>query len=135
MNPLIVDILKRDEGFRGVPYKCTAGKTTIGYGRNLEANPLTQAEAEVLLRNDIAKVEAEADKFPWYGSLDPVRQAVVLSAIFQLGPLAWREFAETIRYIDAGDYIGAARQMRNSLWAQQTPARVGRLAKMMEDGV
>ena len=28
--------IKRHEGFRSKPYKDTVGKTTIGYGRNLD---------------------------------------------------------------------------------------------------
>jgi lysozyme len=32
---LIAELVK-DEGLRLKPYKCTAGKTTIGVGRNLD---------------------------------------------------------------------------------------------------
>jgi lysozyme len=33
-----------DEGLKLKPYKCTAGKWTIGVGRNLEDNPLSSAD-------------------------------------------------------------------------------------------
>lgn len=46
--------LIRDEGFRSKPYKCTAGKLTIGVGRNIEDNGITEDEAMYLLENDIA---------------------------------------------------------------------------------
>lgn len=37
-----------DEGFRTKPYICTAGKMTIGVGRNFEDNPFTPDERAVL---------------------------------------------------------------------------------------
>lgn len=43
------DQLIRDEGLRLFPYRCTAGKLTVGIGRNLDNNPLTADEAMVFL--------------------------------------------------------------------------------------
>ena len=63
------DMLKRHEGKRRYPYRCTAGKLTIAYGRNLEdkglsvkemeyilGKGLSDKEMEYLLNNDIAEV-------------------------------------------------------------------------------
>jgi lysozyme len=41
--------LIKDEGLRLFPYRCRAGKITIGIGRNLEGNPLTPNEIMHLL--------------------------------------------------------------------------------------
>ena len=41
------------EGLRLKPYKCTSGALTIGYGRNLDARGITEAEAEMMLSHDI----------------------------------------------------------------------------------
>ena len=35
----LLESLKRQEGFRSSPYRCPAGRVTIGYGHNLEADP------------------------------------------------------------------------------------------------
>ncbi len=40
------ELLKELEGLYLVPYRCPAGKWTIGYGHNLEANGLTVDEAK-----------------------------------------------------------------------------------------
>ena len=48
--------LKSDEGFREHMYKCSANKTTIGYGFNLEVG-LTEQESDVLLRFKISKLK------------------------------------------------------------------------------
>ena len=39
LSPELLDSLKRQEGFRAVPYRCPTGHVTIGYGHNLEADP------------------------------------------------------------------------------------------------
>ncbi len=43
------DQLIKDEGLKLFPYRCTAGKLTIGVGRNLDDNPLTADECMVFL--------------------------------------------------------------------------------------
>lgn len=40
--------LMRDEAFRSQTYRCTAGKLTIGYGRNLDDRGLTREEVASL---------------------------------------------------------------------------------------
>ncbi|MCP4280350.1 MAG: lysozyme, partial [Alteromonas sp.] len=34
----VAQLIAQHEGLRLKPYKCTAGKITIGYGRNLDDN-------------------------------------------------------------------------------------------------
>ena len=63
------------EGLRLRPYKCTAGKMTIGVGRNLDDNGITQAEAFALLENDIIAVEADLDRtWPWWRQMSEARR-------------------------------------------------------------
>ncbi|MBP5593653.1 MAG: hypothetical protein J6X75_05780, partial [Clostridia bacterium] len=49
---------KLAEGLRLKPYRCPAGKLTIGYGRNIEDMGISETEAEMLFDNDWQKVEA-----------------------------------------------------------------------------
>ena len=56
----IYDQLKRDEGFRSTIYKDEVGKSTVGYGHNLDAKPLpdlvtpiTEEQAEQILSDDV----------------------------------------------------------------------------------
>ena len=44
-----VDLIKKHEGLRLFPYKCSVGKLTIGYGRNIEDTGISKEEAETLL--------------------------------------------------------------------------------------
>jgi len=49
MEEKLIDQLITDEGMKLKPYRCTAGKLTIGVGRNLDDNWLTDAEIKRLL--------------------------------------------------------------------------------------
>jgi len=135
MNPYIQEMLVRDEGLRLTAYKCTAGKTTIGVGRNLDDVGISAEEADMLLQNDLVHIEAQAQTFPWYAGLDQVRQAVILSMLFNLGLRGFQGFTNTLKFIETGKYAQAATNMLASKWAKQVGQRANRLAEMMRSGV
>ena len=129
------EILIRDEALRLKPYRDSVGKLTIGVGRNLDDVGISEDEARYLLRNDIAKVREQAERFHWFPELNEARQIVVLSMIFNLGFDGFQGFRNTIKFIEAGDYHNAAENMLKSKWAEQVGARAGRLANAMRTGV
>jgi len=135
VNPFIKDLLIRDEGLRLTAYKCTAGRTTIGVGRNLDDVGISAEEADLLLQNDLQHIEAQALTFTWYVTLDAVRQAVILSMLFNLGLRGFQGFTNTIKDIESGDFAGAASRMLESKWVKQVGQRANRLAEMMKTGV
>jgi len=123
------------EGLRLRPYRCTAGKLTIGVGRNLDDNGITQAEAFALLENDIIAVEADLDRtWPWWRQMTDPRQQVLADMCFNLGVNRLGGFVNTIAAMKRGDYEAAADGMLASLWASQVGRRAQRLAKMMREG-
>ena len=124
--------LKEDEGFRGSIYQCTEGKNTIGYGRNLDDNPLTREEAQFLLENDLEKVARQAQKFPWYKTLTSERRAVILNMIYNLGINRFKQFKLMIAALYVEDYELAAKEMLNSKWAKQVKGRALRLSMIMK---
>ena len=52
MNRIKAQLVKH-EGFRLKPYRCTAGKLTIGIGRNLDDRGISQKEDYAILERDI----------------------------------------------------------------------------------
>lgn len=123
------------EGLRLKPYKCTAGKTTIGVGRNLDDRGITQAEAFALLENDIDDVCRELDQvWPWWRQMTDPRQQVLADMCFNLGLGRLKGFVNTIGFMKAGEYDKAADGMLASLWASQVGTRAQRLARMMREG-
>lgn len=128
-------LLIEHEGLRLKPYRCSAGKLTIGVGRNLDDVGLTTDEALILLDNDIKAAMRDAASFSWFKKLDDARQAVVVDMIFNLGIARFKGFKKTIAHIEAGHFAAAAHEMLNSSWAKQVGRRAVRLSKIMRTGV
>lgn len=131
----LADSLRVEEGLRLKPYRCSAGRLTIGYGHNLESTPITARAAEVILEDDIAEAVAAARRVcPQFDSLTRNRQVALANMVFQMGEAGVRAFRNTLAHIAAGRYADAAKGMLNSRWARQTPARAERMARLMEEG-
>jgi lysozyme len=127
--------LRLHEGERLRPYRCTAGKLTIGVGRNLEDRGITADESAMLLSNDISREERDLlAALPWAAKLSEVRQRVLLDMSFNLGLQGLLQFKRTLAAIEAGRYQQAAGMMLDSRWAQQVGQRAQRLSEMMATG-
>ena len=82
----LIEQLKRHEGIKLTPYKCTSDKLTIGVGRNLEDVGISEEEAEMLLQNDIQRAVTQLkERFPWTLELDEVRFAALINFTFNIG--------------------------------------------------
>ena len=57
-----INQLTLHEGLRLKPYKCTAGKITVGVGRNLDDVGITEEEAMMMLHNDMVTTVKEIVK-------------------------------------------------------------------------
>lgn len=135
MTDKLTDMLIQHEGLRLKPYRCTAGKLTIGVGRNLDDRGITPDEAMYLLANDIRDSRKElAGAFPWFSKLDSVRQAVLIDMCVNLGLPRLQGFRNTLALIGVGKYEAAAVEMLDSKWAQQVGNRARRLSGMMATG-
>jgi lysozyme len=121
--------LLEDEGLRLKPYRCTAGRLTIGVGRNLDDRGITRAEALALLDNDIADFWARLlAALPWLAEAPEPVQEALLNMAFNLGVEGLLDFRQTLALIRTGDYAGAAQAMLASRWAGQVGQRAARLA-------
>jgi len=125
-----IDILKQEEGFNGNQYTCTEGHKTIGYGTKL---PLSKYEADMLLkyRFDLIKKEVEAELS--FLEIEQDAWDVLYLMAYQLGVAGVMKFHKMIEALRKQDYKEASRQMLDSRWKLQTPARAKRMAKIMED--
>ena len=134
---IAVEWLKRDEGLRLFPYKCTAGKVTIGYGRNLEDNGISEREAEQRLVSDVRVAAQDARKFVGedvWAELDEWRQACLINMAFNLGLPTLKKFEKFRQALEDKDWEQASVEMLDSRWADQVGARATRLAKVIAEG-
>ncbi len=150
MTTLAIDLIKRHEGFRSVVYRCTAGKKTIGYGYNLQANPLclkkekidgyyqngiTEPSALLLLTDHVSQLEFMlCKKILVWPKLNAVRQAVLLDMAFNLGVNGLLSFKNMLSCLNRADYVGATDHMLSSDWAGQVKKRAWELAGLMLAG-
>lgn len=134
IKAVLLQQLKRHEGLRLKPYRCTEGKLTIGYGRNLDDVGVTDTEAEQLLLHDVDDVLAKLQRLPTFCELDEARQAIIANMCFQLGFAGVMQFRKMWAALAGRDYSMAAIQMLDSRWAKQTPNRARELAKLMREG-
>ncbi|MCG7536512.1 glycoside hydrolase family protein [Pseudoalteromonas sp. OOF1S-7] len=129
-----VEQVKKHEGFRRFPYYCTAGKLTIGYGRNLEQNGIAEEEAEQLLAQDVANAQAGVRRRIDIVHCNEARQAVLTNMAFNLGIQGLMGFNKMLEAVQCGDFERAALEMLDSRWARQVPERAQELAQQMLSG-
>ena len=128
-----IELIKRQEGLRLHPYDDN-GDQSIGYGRNLTSVGITEAEAELLLLNDLERVRAEVtERYEYFDGLSENRQVAVLSLAFNLGATRHAKFVNHHAAMAAGDYHRAAREIfPGSLYASQVPSRAKELAEIID---
>lgn len=129
----LINRIKKHEGFRVKPYRCSAGKLTVGYGRNLDDKGISAEEAELMLLHDVNESSDAASQFTWFRRLDNVRQGVIIEMIFNLGLPRFLGFKKMIQALRDEDYQEASIQMMDSKWARQVKGRAIMLANIMTD--
>ena len=130
----IQEMIINHEGYRRHPYLCTAGKSTIGIGRNLTDKGISREEAMYLLDNDIRECTADLLAiFPGqFDSFPENVKMVLLDMRFQMGPGGFRLFKNMIAAVKKQDWPGMVVQMWNSKWYRQTNNRALELIGMVE---
>lgn len=127
-----VSLIKKHEGYRDKLYQCTAGKMTIGYGRNIEDRGISKDEAALMLANDIAECEETLkNKLDFFNELSVVRRAILVNMMFNLGWPRLSGFKNMISAIESKDYSRASAEMLDSRWARQVGNRAIELSEMM----
>ena len=130
----ITNDLKQDEGFRDKVYTCSAGKQTIGYGWNLEANDLPEPIAARMLDYGIGMAMRDCESLDWFYPLNGARKAVIINMMFNMGKSRLLGFKKMIAALDSHDYQTAAYEMMDSRWYCQTGFRAARLIEEMREG-
>lgn len=142
-------LIRIHEGLKLKPYRCSAGKRTIGYGHNIDANGLpaeiaarlkrngqiTVADAEALLDADMQIAERDCMRlFPAWETYTDNRKAALIDFLFNVGVATARKFKIAIGHVNAGHWEAAASAMLASAWARQVGRRSGTVTRMIEEG-
>ncbi len=144
------DSLRKEEGLVLHPYKCPAGKRTIGYGHNIEAKGLpkyidfylsehgeiTLEMAEFML--DVDMIQATADTVKLFSLkawewLTELRREVLIEMVYNMGSIS--KWYHLIASVETQDAQGCINSMELSLWHTQLPERSNRMIKKFRDGI
>lgn len=122
-----------DEGLRLKPYRCTAGKLTIGYGHNLDDMGISHAVAEQLLQEDLLLAEKACRKIfeETFDRWSENRKLGWINLAFNLGYVRLLQFRNTIRAARLEDWEEVEKGLRNSLWFKQVHNRAERVIIMI----
>ena len=128
----VLERLKTEEGFRGMPYTDTRGHPTLGYGTKL---PITEAEGAWLLETRLADTHARLAKaWPPYGGLNHARQGALLDLAYELGVEGLLGFHDMLAALERGDWKAASAAALKSKWATEVPGRAIVIVAALKDG-
>ena len=129
----IKEMLIKNEGLVLQPYRCKNNFLSLGVGRNLDANGISEDEAMYLLENDIERVIASLDKnWSVFRTFPPLAQEVVIDCTFQMGITGWMNFRRTRALMEMGAWLEASEEILRSKYAtKDTPNRAARNSRKL----
>lgn len=151
---LTANKLKLDEGFSSIIYYCTEDKKTIGYGRNLDDNPLTydelkyldylykdinfleinRAQALYLLEKEIIEMNDKlSTALDFYDNQSNNVKYVLLNVAFNCGKTGLLKFVKTLKYIKDSEYKKASVEILDSEAARKLKSRYNRLSEILSN--
>ena len=125
----LLNNIKENEGFRSEVYQDNLGFDTIGFGTKM---PLDKDEAELILKHRLNKKIKHLQKEKIFVvNLNNDKQEVLYEMAYQLGVGGLLKFKRMWSALKSADFEEASKEMLDSRWARQTPARAKRLAERM----
>ncbi len=143
------DLIKKHEGYSSTVYKCPAGKNTIGWGHNIDANPLPKdiegrlfangvilpEDAERLLDQDILTATLSCKRlYLPFDKFSENRQAALTDFLFNAGEGTAKQFKRANAAINSLAWDTAANEMTDSEWYKQTGLRGKEITSMIREG-
>lgn len=117
-----------DEGKELHLYKDSEGFTTVGVGRNIQANGISEDECALMFRNDCARSIRDLDAHAaWWRATPPHVQRVLINLCFNMGWPRLSGFVNTLAYMKAGNFPQAAANLKQSKWWTQVGERGPRM--------
>jgi lysozyme len=124
--------LIQEEGLKLQLYHCTAGKLTIGVGRNVEDRGITHDTAMQMLDEDIDICVGELEKnLSWFEDAPDKIQEVLIDLCFNMGINRLMGFVKTLHKLKTGAYKEAAEELLDSRYASSVPNRAKRNADII----
>ena len=115
INERLRERVKVEEGLSLKLYRCTAGKTTIGYGHNVQDNGISIAVANFMLDDDIKNTMTELLRhYPAYEFFPSEKQEALFDMLFNMGIAKFSGFKRMHKALAVGDFETAADEILDS---------------------
>lgn len=134
---ICVESTKLHEGFKLKPYIDSEGNVTIGYGRNLTANPPTEEDESNWTVQRLSDIYRRLSFNTIFIGLSDIRKAVIAEMAYQMGidGISQSNWKDMWGFLTKKDYVNAANAMLDSDWARKNAYRAGRLAYRMKNNM
>ena len=131
MNDELLNRILVHEGFRTKAYPDPlSGAEPFTFGHGLTY--ITEDESIEIVKNRLQTIANSLDNiYPWARELEPAAHGVLIEMAFQMGVTGLGKFKLFLSALHVGDYREAAKQMLDSRWAKQTPARAAELSHII----
>lgn len=128
----LTDELTLDEGKSHAPYIDTKGFVTIGIGRNLTSNGLSDTEIALLFANDVRACCTVLDThITWWRSLPQPAQRVILNLCFNMGWPTFSQFNTFLQCMQTHQWHVAADDLTTTLWYKEVGTRGPRMCQRL----
>ena len=132
----IKKMIQRHEGYVPRVYMDTVEVPTGGYGHAfLVGSPISHKIAELLFEEDYSRCIKDYEQLrPLIGDLNPVRRAVIIDMLFNMGIHRVKGFKKMLSALRLKDHKEASKQLLDSKYARQVGYRAIKLADMLRTG-
>lgn len=127
-------MLVRDEGLRLKPYRCTAGRLTVGVGHNLDDLGISEAVAYQMLNEDVKAAEDGCLSLfgeKVWNSWSENRRCGWVNFVFNLGLAGAGTFQNALKAAKGGNWKEVERHLKASKWYDQVGSRAERVIAMV----
>lgn len=157
MTQRLQELIRGGENLSLKAYYDSKKILTIGIGRNIEKNGLSQEEiifgnlkeeqlanmeelvitpelALFMFNNDIEECMSSLKQYFWFNHLDDVRKDILIDMCFNMGLTSLLKFVEFKKALSVKDYNKAAAEMIDSVWYGEVKSRARIRVSMMRLG-
>lgn len=134
-NPKLVNLVKKHEGFRSKLYTDSRGIYTIGYGRNLQDEGVSELEASILLTNDLVQCQFQLSEYPWFAIQPEAVQFALIDMCYNMGLSKLLGFKNMITALKTKNLSLASTEALDSDWAEEVKSRALDDANLIKSGI
>lgn len=132
----LIKQIKEHEGLRLFPYKCPAGKLTIGYGHNLQDNGLSKSACEYILYDDIDEAKRNLRTIfgnEFFENLKDSKKIALIDMMFNLGMVKFLTFKRFIFAVETQNWENASYEIIHSRAYEQNKKRYKKLSEQIRN--